>query len=76
MEMSEPTQPDRKTSTDVATMGKMTSRVSSLNAGRIVQDDSTGAVYLDVIATSMGQMVIGSTEPKEGPTIEDITDKL
>ena len=65
MEMLEPAQPDRKTSTDVATMGKMTSRVSSLNAGQIVQDDSTGAVYLDIIAASMGQMVIGSTEPKK-----------
>ena len=31
-EMLEPTQPDRKTYTDVSTMGKMTSRVSSLNA--------------------------------------------
>ena len=65
MEMSEPMQPDRKTSTDVATMGKMTLRVSSLNAGRIVWDNSTGAVYLDVIAASMGWMVIGSTEPKK-----------
>ena len=75
-ETSEPTQPDRKTSTDVATVGKMTSRVSSLNAGQIVQDDSTGAVYLDIIATSIGWIVIGSTEPKEGLTIEDVMDKL
>ena len=65
MEMSEPAQPDRKTSTDVATVGKMTSRVSSLNAGQIVWDNSTGAVYLDIIAASMGWMVIGSTEPKK-----------
>ena len=65
METLEPAQPDRKTSTDVATMGKMTSRVFSLNAGRIIWEDSTGAMYLDIIAASMGQMVIGSTEPKK-----------
>ena len=64
-ETSEPAQPDRKTSTDVATVGKMTLRVSSLNAGQIIQDNSTGAVYLNVIAASMGWMVIGSTEPKK-----------
>ena len=75
-EMAEPAQPARKTSIEVAIMGKMTPRVSSLNAGRIVRDNSTGAVYLDVIAASMEWMVIGSTEPKEGPTIEDVTDKL
>ena len=75
-ETSEPTQPDGKTSTDVATIGKMTPRVSSLNTSRIIRDDSTGAMYLDVIATSMEWMVIGCMEPKEGPTIRDITDKL
>ena len=64
-ETLEPTQPDTKTSTDVATVGKMTWRVSSLNTGQIIRDDSTGAVYLDIIATSMGRMVIGSTEPKK-----------
>ena len=51
------------------------SRVSSINAGRVVQDDSTGAVYLDIIAVSTERMVIGSTESKEGPTIEDVMDQ-
>ena len=54
----------------------MTSRISSINAGRIIQDNSTGAVYLDIIAASMGRMVIGSTESNENPTIEDVTDQL
>ena len=74
METLEPARPERKTSTVVATLGKMTLRVSSLNASRIVQDDSTGAVYLEVIAASMEQMVIGSMEPKEGLVIEDMMD--
>ena len=65
METLEPAQLARKTSNDVATMGKMTLRVSSLNAGQIIQDDSTGAVYLDIIATSMGRIVIGSTKHKK-----------
>ena len=35
-----------------------------------------GLVYLDTITTSIGSMVLGSTESSEGPTKEDITDQL
>ena len=75
-ELSEPTRPDGRTSADVSAVGRMASKVSSINAGRIILDNSTRAMYLDIIAASMGQMVIGSTEPKEGPTIEDLMDQL
>ena len=70
----EPTQLGRKTSTEVASMGKVTPKVSNLNAHRLTKDDVTGAVYLDVITASIGRMVIGHTEP-EGPTIEEVMDQ-
>ena len=73
---SEPTQPDGRTPTDISAVGRMTSRISSISASRIVQDDSTGAMYLDTIATSMGRIILGSMESNEGPTIEDVTDQL
>ena len=49
---------------------------SSISSSRVVKDNETGLVYLDTIATSIGRMVIGSTETREGPTIEDVTDQL
>ena len=76
MKMLEPAQPDERTPTDVSAVGRMTSRISSVSASRIVRDDSTRAMYLDTIAVSMGRMVIGSTESNEGPSIEDVTDQL
>ena len=50
--------------------------MSSVSSSWVVKDDETGLVYLDMIATSIGRMVIGSTETREGPTIEDVTDQL
>ena len=47
----------------------------SISSSRVVKDDTTGLVYLDTITTSIGRMVLGSTESSEGPTIEDITDQ-
>ena len=41
-----------------------------------MRDDEKGLVYLDTVMMSIGWMVIGSTEPKEGLTIEDVMDKL
>ena len=49
--------------------------LSSVRSSRVVKDDTTGLVYLDTIMTSIGRMVLGSTESSEGPTIEDITDQ-
>ena len=34
-----------------------------------------GLVYLDTVMASIGRMVLGSSEPTEGPAIEDITDQ-
>ena len=51
---------------------RMTPRKSSISASRIVWDNSTGCIYLDTLATSIGRMVLGSSEPSEGPVIEDI----
>ena len=50
--------------------------LSSISSSRVVKDDTTGLVYLDTIMTSIGRMVLGSTEPNEGPTVEDIMDQL
>ena len=41
-----------------------------------MKDDKMGLMYLDMIAASILRMVIGSTETREGPTIEDMTDQL
>ena len=71
-----PARPGGKTPTDVSAVGRITSRISSISASRIVQDDSTRSVYLDTIAASMERIVIGSTETREGQTIEDVTDQL
>ena len=49
--------------------------LSSVSTSRVVKDNTTGLVYLDTITTSIGRMVLGSSEPSEGPTIEDITDQ-
>ena len=49
--------------------------LSSISSSRVVKDDTMGLVYLDTIMTSIGRMVLGSTESSEGPTIEDITDQ-
>ena len=50
--------------------------MSSISSSWVVKDDETGLVYLDTIAASIGRMVIGSTETREGPTIEDMTGQL
>ena len=74
--MPEPAQLGRRTPTEVPAVERMTPRISSISTSRIVQDNSTGCVYLDTIAVSIGRMVLGGSEPSEGPAIEDITDQL
>ena len=73
--MPEPTQLGRRTPTEVSAVERMTPRISSITTSRIVWDNSTGCVYLDTIAASIGRMVLGGSEPSEGPAIEDITDQ-
>ena len=47
----------------------------SISSSQVVKDDTMGLVYLDTMTTSIGRMVLGSSEPSEGPVIEDITDQ-
>ena len=47
----------------------------SISSSQVVKDDTMGLVYLDTMMTSIGRMVLGSTESGEGPTIEDIMDQ-
>ena len=75
MKILEPAWLGRRTPTEVSAVERMTPRISSIGASRIVWDNSTGCVYLDTIAASIGRMVLGGSEPSEGPTIEDITDQ-
>ena len=49
--------------------------LSSISSSWVVKDDTMGLVYLDTVTTSIGRMVLGSSEPSEGPVIEDITDQ-
>ena len=63
----------------MAAIGRMTPRISSISASRIVQDNSTGGVYLDTIATSIRRMVLSRLDTdasSECPIIEDITEQL
>ena len=55
---------------------RMTPRISRISASRIVWDNSTGCIYLDTLAAAIGRMVLGGSEPSEGPVIEDIADQL
>ena len=50
--------------------------LSSVSSSCVVKDDTTGLVYLDTVMTSIGWIVLGSSEPSEGPIIEDITKQL
>ena len=78
MRMLEPAQLGRKTSTDVAAVWRMTLRISSMSASRIVWDNSTRSVYLDTIATSIGRMVLSGLHTdalSAGPTIGEVTEK-
>ena len=68
---------DRDTPASVVTMGMVSDpSISSICSSRVVRDDEKGLVYLDTVTTSIGRMIIGSTESKEGPTVEDMTDQL
>ena len=49
--------------------------LSSIRSSQVVKDNTMGLVYLDTMTTSIGRMVLGSTESSEGPTIEDIKDQ-
>ena len=68
---------DRDTPASVVTMRIISDpSMLSICLSRVVRDDEKGLVYLHTVTTSIGWMVIGSTEAKEGPTIEDVMDQL
>ena len=68
---------DQDTPASVVTLGAVSDPgMSSVCSSQVVRDDEKGLVYLDTVMMSIGRMGIGSTEPKEGLTIEDVTDKL
>ena len=49
--------------------------LSSISSSQVLKDDTMGLVYLDTMMTSIGRMVLGRSEPSEGPAIKDITDQ-
>ena len=50
--------------------------LSSVSSSQVVKDNTTGLVYLDTMTTSVGRVVLGSSELSVGPIIEDKTDQL
>ena len=59
-------QPDPNHLTDMTVIGATAPKVSHMHASRVVQDDSTGSVYLDTITASIKRMMIG------GPNVDDL----
>ena len=53
-----------------------TTGISSVSASRVIQDDTTGLIYMDTIATSIGRVVLSGPDQdisSTGPTLEDVT---
>ena len=66
------------TSTDMAAVGRMTQRISSMSTSRIIWDNSTGSVYLNTIAASIGRIVLSRLDTdalSAGPTIRELTEE-
>ena len=61
-------------------MGMMAAQgVATMSTSRVVQNEATGATYLDTVTTSVGRVALNVPEDKVialGPKIEDITDLL
>ena len=62
---------------DVMTIGMIAAPgISSVSSSRVIQDDTTGLVYLDTVTTSIGWVVLSGPHPdasSAGPIIEDVT---
>ena len=62
---------------DVMSIRMMTtSGISSVSLSRVIQDDTTGSIYMDTITTSIGRVVLSGPDlglSSVGPTIEDVT---
>ena len=55
-------QPDLNHLMDMMVIGAMAPKVSHMHASRVVQDDSTGSVYLNTITASIKRMTIGGPD--------------
>ena len=77
MEMPEPAQTSQGTSMDVRSIRMVaTTGISSISISRVIQDDTTGSIYMDTITTSIGRVVLSRLDPdisSSGLTIEDVT---
>ena len=77
LETPEPAQTSQDMSMDVMSIRMVTTAgISSMSSSRVVQDDTTGLIYMDTITTSIGRVVLSGPDPgksSSGPTIEDVT---
>ena len=77
METLEPAQTSQDTFIDIMSIRMVaTTGISSMSASRVIQDDTTGSIYMDTITTSIGRVVLSRPDPdisSAGPTIEDVT---
>ena len=49
--------------------------ISSVSLSCMVKDDTMGLVYMDTMTTSVGRVILSTSDSNEGPVIEDITDQ-
>ena len=75
----EPVTMNQGTSIDTVSMGLASAPgISSVSSSQIVQDDTTGSVYLDTITTSIGRVVLSGPGPDASllvPIIKDVTEQ-
>ena len=75
--MLEPTQTRWDMSMDIMSIRMLTtSGISSVSASRVIQDDTTGSIFMDTLTTSIGRVVLSGLDQgisSAGPTIEDVT---
>ena len=52
--------------------------ISSVSSTRVMKDNTTGLVYMDMVTTSVGRVILGedSVNSPGRPVIEDITDQI
>ena len=52
--------------------------ISSVSSSRVMKDDTMGLVYMEMVTTSVGRVILGgdSVDSHGRPVIEDITDQL
>ena len=77
VEMPESAQTSQGPSMDVRSIRMVaTTGISSMSASRVIQDDTTGSIYMDTITASIRRVVLSRRDPdisSAGPTIEDVT---